>query len=232
MHTLFPDLRPHHRTALAEYSFGLALARTCGLTAVARYLAAFLAVPVVALTQRLRELYRPAHAQRGPARSEFDPTLCFGPLVRWAAAGHRDKRLVLALDPTCLTDRFRVLCAAVLYRGTGLPVAWAVQTADEKGSWNAIWVDLLGKLKTALGDGWTVLVLTDRGLESPELFRAITALGWHPLMRVKAARKFRPEGWHQGHPMAGFAAGVGRRWAGDGVPERFAAAVYASGELG
>jgi hypothetical protein len=30
------------------------------------------------------------------------------------------------------------------------------------------------------------LVLTDRGLESPTLFRAITALGWHPLMRVPA----------------------------------------------
>ena len=35
----------------------------------------------------------------------------------------------LVPDPTPLTDRFRVLCVAVL-AGGGLPVAWAVQTAD------------------------------------------------------------------------------------------------------
>lgn len=214
---LFPDLKPHHRTALAEYSFGLVLARCCGLAAVVAHLAGFLAVGAHALRQRLRELYLPGAAQRGSARSTFDPTACFGPLVRWAAAAHPDRRLVLALDPTCLTDRFRVLCAAVLYRGGGLPVAWAVQTADQTGAWNDVWADLLGRLKAALGDGWTVLVLTDRGLESAALFRAITALGWHPLMRAKAAGHFQPADWHKGYPLRRFAAAVGRRWAGAGV---------------
>jgi hypothetical protein len=160
---LFPALAPHHRCALAEYSFGLVLARCCGLTSVVAHLAGFLAVAAHALRQRLRELYQPAAAQRGSARTEFDYTLCFGPLARWAAAGHKDRRLVLALDPTCLTDRFRVLCAAVLYKGCGLPVAWAVQAAGQKGSWNDAWKGLLGRVKAALGEGWTVLVLTDRG---------------------------------------------------------------------
>jgi len=214
---LFPDLRPHHRRALAEYSFGLVLARCCGLSSVVAHLAGFLALSAHALRQRLRELYQPAAAQRGCARSEFDHALCFGPLARWAAAGHKDRRLVLALDPTCLTDRFRVLCAAVLYRGCGLPVAWAVQAADQKGAWNDVWKDLLGRVREALGPGWAVLVLTDRGLESKELFGAITALGWHPLMRAKAAGQFRPAGWHKGHAMRRFAAAEGRRWAGAGV---------------
>lgn len=215
--TLFAALNPHHRTALAQYSFGMILARCCGLTAVLAHLAPLLALKVHALRARLRELYQPAPAQIGCARSEFDYTLCFGPLVRWAAGTHPDKRLVLALDPTNLTDRFRVLCAAVLYHGCGLPVAWAVQRADEKGSWNAIWFDLLGKLKAALGDGWTVLVLTDRGLESADLFRAIVRLGWHPLMRVKAGGKFQPATWHRGQLMNYFAPTVGRKWSGDGV---------------
>ena len=215
--TLFGALKPHHRSALAEYSFGMVLARCCGLTSVVAYLAGFLAVKADALRQRLRELYQPASAQIGNARSEFDFTLCFAPLIRWAAADQPDKRLVIALDPTCLTDRFRVLCAAVLYRGCGLPVAWAVQAAHEKGSWNDIWFDLLGKLKTALGDGWTVLILTDRGLESAALFRAIVRLGWHPLMRVKAGGKFQPATWHRGYFMSTFAPDVGRRWAGEGV---------------
>ena len=214
---LFPDLLPHHQKALAEYRFGAALARCIGLTTVVASLARHLQVKSHALAQRLREFYRPASAMRGSARSEFDPTLCFGPLLRWAAADHPAKRLVLALDPTCLADRYRVLCAAVLYRGIGLPVAWAAQAAPDKGSWNAIWIDLLGRLKAELGEGWTVFVLTDRGLESPELFGAITALGWHPLMRVKAAGKFRPAGWHKGYPMGDFAAAPGRRFAAAGV---------------
>jgi hypothetical protein len=213
----FADLKPHHRRALAEYSFGMALSRCCGLTSVVEYLAAVLAAGAWALEQRLREFYRPASAQKGSARSEFDHTLCFGPLVRWAASGHKERRLVLALDPTCLTDRFRVLCASVLYRGCGLPVAWAVQRAEDKGSWNGIWLELMGRLKSALGEGWTVLVLTDRGLESQALFRAIVSLGWHPLMRAKAGGKFRPEGWRKGHGMARFAPAVGRRFAAAGV---------------
>lgn len=222
---LFPALRPHHRSALAEYSFGIALAGACGLTTVAAYLGTALGVPVHALTQRLREFYCPAAAQRGAARTAFDHTLCFGPLVRWAASGHPNRRLVIALDPTLLRDRLRVLCAAVVYHGTALPVAWAVQTGPEKGSWNDLWVTLLGRLRRELGGDWTVLVLTDRGLESPTLFRAITALGWHPLMRVKAAGHFRPAGWHKGYAMGRFAPSVGRRWTGTGTAYPTGAAV-------
>jgi Transposase DDE domain len=214
---LFPDLKAHHARDLAQYSFGAVLAHTCGLAAVASYLAGLLCCSVHTIRARLRELYQPAEVQRGSARSQFDHTLCFAPLLRWAASAQKDKRLLLALDPTCHLDRFRVLAVSVLYQGGGLPVAWVVQMAQEKGSWNDIWIDLLGRLKGALGEGWTVLVLTDRGLESPELFRAIVALGWHPLMRVKAGGKFKPHGWRQGRWMKDFARSAGRRWAGEGV---------------
>jgi hypothetical protein len=214
---LFPKLLEHHRRSLADYSFAAALSHCIGLTSVVAYLAGFLATGLHALTARLRELYLPAKAQKGAARSEFESSDCFAPLTQWAANGHAEKRLVLALDPTCLTDRFRVLCVTALYQGIGLPIAWRVQTADEKGSWNAIWADLLQKVHAALGEGWDVLVLTDRGLESVALFQTITALGWHPLMRVKAAGKFQPAGWHQGYRLDRFAATVGRRWAGTGV---------------
>jgi hypothetical protein len=214
---LFPDLLPHHARNLAQYSFGAALAHSCALTQVAAYLAALLACSFHTVRARLRELYLPASAQRGCARSQFDHTLCFGPLLRWAASAQKDQRLLLALDPTCHIDRFRVLAISVLYQGGGLPVAWVVQMSDDKGSWNAIWIDLLGRLKAALGPDWTVLVLTDRGLESAELFAAIVALGWHPLMRVKGGGKFKPHTWRKGYAMKNFAAAAGRRWAGEGV---------------
>lgn len=233
---LFPDLKPHHSRTLAWYSFGIALVRTCGFTQVVTSLAGFLTLCTATLRQRLRELYQPADVQRGGARSTFDYTLCFGPLIRWAAGAQQDQRLLLALDPTCLTDRFRVLAVSVLYQGGALPVAWMVQTAQQKGSWNDIWKDLLGRLKQALGEGWTVLVLTDRGLESAALFRAIVALGWHPLMRVKQRGTFQPTGWHQGYRLKHFAAAVGRRWAGEGVAyptgERLASTLLALWEAG
>jgi hypothetical protein len=214
---LFPELPPHHSRTLAWYSFGAALAHACGLTQVLAYLAGYLNLGWATLRQRLRELYQPAHVQRGCARSVFDYTLCFGPLLRWAASAQTDRRLLLALDPTCLTDRFRVLVVSVLYQGGAIPVAWQVQTAQQTGSWNDLWQDLLGRLRQALGEGWTVLVLTDRGLESAALFRAIVALGFHPLMRVKGGGKFQPSGWHKGYLLQRFAATAGRRWAGAGL---------------
>jgi hypothetical protein len=215
--TLFPELTPAQAGTLALFSLGMALARRCGLTTVAAYLAAFLGRHENTLRQRLRELYQPAAVKSGAHRSELDPTACFPGLVRWAASGASDRRLVLALDATTLKDLFTVLCVAVMYQGGGLPVAWAVRPSEGTGSWNAIWTDLLKRLRAALGEGWTVLVLTDRGLESAALFRAITAAGWHPLMRVKAAGTFRPAGWHKGYPMGRFARAVGRRWAGAGA---------------
>ena len=60
-------------------------------------------------------------------------------------------------------------------------------------------------------------MLTDRGLESPELFREIVRLGWHPLMRVKSCGHFRPTAWRRGHAMNAFASRVGARWSGEGV---------------
>ena len=203
----------------------MTMARSCGLTAVAGHLAELLGRPENTLRQRLRELYQPAAVKRGAHRSELDPATCFPGLVRWAAAGAADRRLVIALDATTLADRLTVLCAAVVHRGCGLPVAWAVRPWAT-GPWNQAWAELLGRLRDALGEGWTVLVLSDRGLESAALFGAITALGWHPLMRAKAAGTFRPEGWHRGYPMGRFAAagggggpGRGRR-TGAGWPAR------------
>src|SRR5437763_1517841 len=110
---LFPQLHPHHARDLAHYSFGAVLARSCGLVRVVAHLAAFLLCSFHTLRQRLRELYQPAAVQRGSARSTFDYTLCFGPLLRWAASGQKDRRLLLALDPTCHLDRFRVLAVSV-----------------------------------------------------------------------------------------------------------------------
>ena len=213
----FPELSRAQATALAWYSFGMALAHACGLDAVALHLALYLARSANTLRQRLRELYQPAAVKSGRRRTEFDPELCFAPLLRWLTAGRADRRLVLALDPTNLGERFTVLAVSAVYRGGAVPVAWRVLAGGARGSWNEHWKALLGRLRAELGAGWEVLVLSDRGLESRELFGAVTALGWHPLMRAKAAGTCRPDGWVKSWPMGRFAAAVGRRWRGAGV---------------
>jgi hypothetical protein len=125
--------------------------------------------------------------------------------------------VALAIDPTNLGSRFTILTVSVVFCGCAVPVAWHVQKGDAAGRWNDPWERLLGLLGAALGEGWQVLVLSDRGLESKELFRAITALGWHPFMRVKKGGHFRPDGWTRGWPLSRFAGQVGRRWRGRGV---------------
>ena len=81
----FPNF-PAQATGLAWYRFGMVLAHSCGLDAVALHLALSLARSTNTLRQRLRDLYQPAAVKSGRHRTEFDPTACFGPLLRWLTA--------------------------------------------------------------------------------------------------------------------------------------------------
>jgi hypothetical protein len=222
--THFPDLPRPTAFVLALWAFGMALAHACALSAVALHLAPLLGRPFNTLRQRLREFYKPADRKAGRGRTELDPATCCGPLVRWVTAGWQSRRVALALDVTNFGGRFHVLCCAIAYRGCAVPVAWAVLPGGQKGAWHPHWCELLARVAAALGAGWEVVVLTDRGLESPRLFRAIAGLGMHPLMRVKAGGRFRPDGWHGSYPLGSFAAREGRRFAAAGV-------AYAGGRL-
>jgi hypothetical protein len=212
----FPTLSPCQARSLAQYSFGLVLAQACGLTAVTMALAKLLGQAANTCRQRLREWYQEAAAKAGADRTEVDPAACFGPLLDWVLAGWPCRRLALALDPTYLGDRFIVLAVAVVYRGCAVPVAWVIRDAQQQGSWLPCWRGLLAQLATRVPKDWTVTVLSDRGLESAELFEAITGLGWHPLMRAKGAAQFRPDGWCAFWPLRRLVPAVGRRWKGRG----------------
>src|SRR4051794_20093925 len=53
---------------------------------------------------------------------------------------------------------------------------------------------LLRRLRPAVPPGWTVLVLADRGLWSPRLWRRVRRLGWHPLLRIQRRTTVTPHG--------------------------------------
>jgi hypothetical protein len=215
--TCFPELPKPLAFVLALWSFGLILAHACGLTAVVVHLAPVLGRSANTVRQRLREFYQPADRKRGRNRTQLDPAICCGPLVRWMTAGWPDRRVALAVDATTLGERFTILAVAIVYRGCAVPVAWVVLPGNTPGAWHPHWVELLRRVSTALGAGWQVAVLTDRGLESPALFEAICELGMHPLMRVKTCGKFRPDGWAKFYWLGGFAPREGDRFAARGV---------------
>jgi hypothetical protein len=192
-------------SVLALYSFGVLLAQTSGLSRIVLFLSLHLHGARDALRKRLREFYLPAvqksGSRQGQKRRDFDVSTAFAPLLRWVLSLWAGQSLPLALDVTNLGDRFHVLCVSVVVQGTAIPVAWKVLPGGQKEPWGPHWKALLCGLKAAVPGDWVVIVLSDRGLESPALFGDIVGLGWHPVMRVKKGGKFRPNGWGKFHPL-------------------------------
>ena len=217
----FPKLPRTFVVLLALWTLGMILARRCGLSTVALFLAQHLQRKENTMRQRLREFYQEktakAGAKQGRKRRDFSVADCYAPLLHWILSYWSTPRLVLALDPTTLADRLHVLCVSVVYRGLAIPVAWKILTANVPEAWHPHWCALLNHIHRELTKDWQVLVLTDRGLESPRLFQAIVSHGWHPLMRVKQGGKFRPRGWYHFHWLKDFVPSIGKRYVGVGV---------------
>src|SRR3954463_5008130 len=81
--THLPHLPKPRATVLALWSFGMILAGSCALSAVAIKLAEALGCPYDTIRARLKEFYQEADAKSGDHRRELDPATCFNPLLRW-----------------------------------------------------------------------------------------------------------------------------------------------------
>lgn len=214
--TAFPRLSQPQATVLALWSYGMVLAKSCGITLVCATLALQLGCSEASLVQRLREWCYAAKDKRGSKRQELDVSTCFAPLLRWLLSWWpaNEPRLVLALDASTLKKRFTVLCISVVYRGCAIPVAWKIVGAEEKGSWQPIWLALLSHLQESVPATWTVLVLTDRGLYALWLFEHIVRCGWHPFMRINKQGNVRPLDEKTFRSLASIAPTQGRSWCG------------------
>lgn len=115
-----------------------------------------------------------------------------------------------------------VLSISVLDRGSAIPVAWVALPHRGKGLWLPHLARLLGLLAPAVPGGMLVLVMTDRGLWSPRLWRAITDNGWHPLMRIRPDATFAPQG-ERCQRARELVPGPGCSWIGEGVAYKHAA---------
>jgi hypothetical protein len=135
----FPSLSKPQSFGLALWSFGMIIARSCSLTAVADILAPLMGQPF----NTLRDTYRGAEAKAGKQRAELDVSLCCGPWLAWILDGWQGKPVALAMDATNVGQRFTVLAISLVYRGCAVPVAWKIVKAKEKHAWKPEWLALL-----------------------------------------------------------------------------------------
>jgi hypothetical protein len=224
--TFLPPLRRAERAGLALWVVALLVAESCCERTILTKLVP-LGYATHALRARLREWLYDGAERAAPCATGLAVEACFAPLLGWVLAWWGGPTLPLAVDATTLRGRVVVLAISVLYRGTAIPVAWAVLPHRGKGLWLPHLERLLGLLGPAVPPTLTVLVLTDRGLWSPRLWRQITDLGWHPLMRIRPDATFAPAGQRRQRAQE-LVPGPGWCWVGEGVafkhrPARLAA---------
>jgi hypothetical protein len=217
----FADLSKPQLRGLAEWSFGMILARCCSLDSVASHMGDWLEQPQLTVRSRLREWYLPAERKStsvsGEKRTELPVHTCFAPLLRWLLRDWPVPRLALALDASTLGERFVLLAVSVLYRRCALPVAWKILPAIAKGAWTPHWLEWLQAMRGVRPVNWLVVAMTDRGLWAPWLVREIQLAGWHPLMRINAGGRFRPDGSRSFVPLKRMVPREGKSWCGAGT---------------
>jgi Transposase DDE domain len=207
-----PHLRPPQRCGLALWVLGAVLARSACQAAVLTALLPW--APYHALRQRLREWLLDGSDKASPCAMQVEVEACFAPLLRWVLGWWQGRELALAVDATARREEVVALVVSVLYRGSAIPVAWAVLPGNVSGAWLGPILRLLRRLRPAVPPGWTVLVLADRGLWSPRLWQRIRRLGWHPLLRIQRQMIITPDGGER--RSAGTLVHPGEAWVGRG----------------
>ena len=214
-----PQLRPAQIKGLTLWVYGALVAQSACQSAVAAALSVFGCQDT--WRQYLREWLYDGSDRAAPCRTQLEVRSCFAPLLRWLLSWWQADRLALAIDPTMQGDRSNALVVSVVYRSCAIPVAWHILPANRPGAWIEPLVDLLGLLAEAVPQHMKVIVLCDRGLRSPRLWRQITALGWHPYIRQSGNTVFCPEGGTR-LPARAFVPGPGHAWVGYGTAFRAA----------
>src|SRR5450759_900306 len=166
-----------------------------------------------ALRQQLREFLYDGSDKAAPCQSAIDVSGCFGPLIDWVMSWWQGNELALAIDPTSHHPIVVALTVSVLYRGCAFLVAWQILPANQEGAWMSHILRLLRLIHRALPKHLHVLVMYDRGLWSPRLWKRIRDLGWHPLPRLQLSTTCQPIG--QSRQVArDLVSGPGHAWVG------------------
>ncbi len=169
--------------------------------------------------QRLKEWYKEgkAKAKKGNKRVSLEVKDCFASLLGWIVdlLPSITQELPLALDATTIGQNFTVLSINFLYQSCGIPLAWKVVKATEKGSWKPHWQELFQALKNIVPTGWKIIISADRGLYAPWLYEEIVELGWHPFLRINHQQgQYQQSNSSSWQPLAKVVPCAGTSWSG------------------
>lgn len=190
----FPNLTSPQATVLALWSFAAIMAQTALVRGCALYLSGLLERDCNTVRQRLKEFYLDEAHKCGRQRRALVLEPCFPYLMQWVLELWPYPEIALALDPTLCRDRVACLTVSLVFSGGSIPVVWRIVAANEKGQWADDWAPMLERLREVIPREREVIVLTDRGLTSPRLFREVVQLGFHALFRATCGSKWREEG--------------------------------------
>jgi hypothetical protein len=215
--THLPHLTRPQQRGLADWVLGVLLAGTGCQPRVAAALAAVTHAPVATVQQRLREWLRDGADKCCRGTTQIDLAPCFAALLRWVLAWWpATEPLPLALDATLHHDQLVAIVLSVCYRGTALPIAWAIGPANRRAfPWKAPTQQLFAALVGVVPPERLVLVTADRGFWSPALWKTVCGLGWHPLFRVRPDASFAPNGGER--VPARTLVQPGEQWVGTGL---------------
>lgn len=233
--TQMPRLSKPQATVLALWSFSLVVTGSCSLSGCSLFLAELLEVKENTMRQRLREWYWEGKAKKGRSRQSVGVESQFVWLLGWVLSKWQGLQLAVALDATTLGDKLVVLAVSVVYRGVAIPVAWQVMVGNQPGCWKPVWLRLLRLIHRAVPAQMRVIVLSDRGISQPWLFKRIRRLGWHPLLRITSNGTFQPQGHHQYLALNRLVPTPGTCWQGTGrlyKTQRFACTLICRWEAG
>jgi hypothetical protein len=213
----FPQLLASQQRGLALWVYGTILAKSACQNAVV--LALHMVGRWYTVRQRLREWLYDGQDKAAACKTEVHVEDCFLPLLGWVLSWWHGLTLAFGLDATLLKDQLVALVISVLYRGNAIPVAWVILPANRKGAWMPHILRLLRHLRPAIPAEMEVVVLADRGLWSPRLWRRVRRLHWHPLLRLQNTTTFAPKGQPR-QPAKVLVPGAGYAWVGQGVAFR------------
>jgi hypothetical protein len=172
----FHNLSKPQGFVLTAFSLGMALAKSCNIRAVA---------------EELYALGKPDTVERRLQYFLSNKKFCWKQscqdLASWVISSLMSNDLiVLLVDETSLKDKMKVMAVSLAYRKRAIPLAWWCYPNDE---WPMGQVELIKTLfnwiSHAIPKGARVLVEADRGIGcSPNLLKAIQAMGWYYLVRV------------------------------------------------
>lgn len=209
-------------TRLALLVTGILAAKSCVLSQVAAELDALGLTAARGAAHIGRRLRRTLNDARLTVQTCYQPALVT--MLAWEEVAATDGRLVLALDESSHTDRFHLLRLSLTYRGTAIPLAWALWEQNQPLAPGQYWAYLdqvLAEVAQVLPLGIPVVVVADRAYDVVALVDRLSALGWSWVIRLKANGQTRfvdrtGREWAVRDLLIRHVPSAGRRWKGRG----------------